>query len=1166
MAGQGSARVTLKEIDLSQVRDPQILPQGVPAAVVGTARKGPAFVPRTFANIQQFEEVFGSMSSRGRESNSNRIGPLALNEWLKSANAGTFLRVLGVGNGQAANAAGSVEDAGFIVGEELVQKPAGAGLGKVAQNPHAAISDRNLAKALGRTRFLGCFMKDVAGSSYLKDAGLPVDGHSSITIVATGLPEANDTIALDVINGNGDGDGLVGAQTFTVEDSNDNNDNTDSKLHLKTNGAVARSVFEFWDAAGTVISDNATLSAHISVNVVDTSADGDGTEATITITSSYTGVFGNENVITFSLAGDNTIVTVNDVTGDDLADAVNAVGGEGPAPVIRGVLMTPQGVVASLDVNSNIASLGNASSEDDTEIRDGAEGKSFGVANGDLVGYLVGEVDESQGFSIILNGFNPTEAAAEPAVISCSFDPDSSSYFAKVLNTDPDKIEELGHYLYAWWDIDKEVAVPSSLGLAHSGNAFAGTDYANMVGFLVEGQSGWNGADDDTLPNYENFSQRYQTAKTPWLVSQKFGDDDYKLFRLHSLDDGEIGGNQFRLLVSDLRYVNDARPGSFTLTLERLDTNPVDGDVIASWKNLSLDPDDRNYIARVIGDQHVYYNFDRDDEKQRLQVDGNFELRNNFVRVELSDDLLSGNVPVDALPSGFLGHAKLQTAVTGNFIEQADLAANRIFTAADGTAIEVLQDAQVPSVKFVRSISRTVIGSSLEASADLAWGVKFAKKEHADDDLKELSEIEFDSSIKSYAKFFPSIGTSSATKALIEDDGSDSSFARDRFSLENIEIASDPSSGIDWAGSVYRRSVSDAGVEANLVKISRDAKSVNVNFLKFRCMFQGGFDGVNIFDKEKQDLSGVASLREANDEKESKEYTGPTVVAYQKACDVLADKSAVELQVLALPGQRASAVTNYAMTACEERFDALYVMDIEEVDSSNELIESSDFKPSVANTITRFEGRVLDSSFGAAYFPDLAVRRTSDNAAIVVPPSVGVLGVISRNDRIKAPWFAPAGLNRGRVNSPGVKVQMNRDLLNDLYDADVNPIYEPAGRAGEVYVFGQKTLLQGESALDRINVRRLLIDIRRKVKAIGDTLLFEPNRESTLAKFTALVEPIMQDVQKRQGVARYKVQIDSSTTTQNDVENNTVRGKIYLQPLKSIEFISLDFVVTNTIE
>ena len=112
----------------------------------------------------------------------------------------------------------------------------------------------------------------------------------------------------------------------------------------------------------------------------------------------------------------------------------------------------------------------------------------------------------------------------------------------------------------------------------------------------------------------------------------------------------------------------------------------------------------------------------------------------------------------------------------------------------------------------------------------------------------------------------------------------------------------------------------------------------------------------------------------------------------------------------------------------------------------------------------------------------------------------------------------------------------------------------------------KKTLLQDSSALDRINVRRLLIDIRRKVKKVGEQLLFEPNRDSTLARFSALVEPIMANVQQRRGVERYKVQIDATTTTQNDVENNTIRGKIYLQPTKSVEFISLDFVVANNIQ
>ena len=267
-----------------------------------------------------------------------------------------------------------------------------------------------------------------------------------------------------------------------------------------------------------------------------------------------------------------------------------------------------------------------------------------------------------------------------------------------------------------------------------------------------------------------------------------------------------------------------------------------------------------------------------------------------------------------------------------------------------------------------------------------------------------------------------------------------------------------------------------------------------------------------------------------------------------------------------MPGQRASSITDYAMRMCEERFDSLYLMDIEEVDALGIVIESDLVKPHVRNTLTKFSGRLLDSSFGAAYFPNVFLPKPSDNALVSVPPTVALMGVISRNDALSAPWFAPAGLTRGRVvDALGVEVSMNRDLLDELYDVDINPIYEPAGRPGEVYVFGQKTLLQGESALDRINVRRLLIDLRRKVRSVGEKLLFEPNRESTLQSFARLVEPIMLDAQKRQGVARYKIQIDSSTTTQNDIENNTIRGKIYLQPLKSIEFISLDFVVTNTL-
>ena len=142
------------------------------------------------------------------------------------------------------------------------------------------------------------------------------------------------------------------------------------------------------------------------------------------------------------------------------------------------------------------------------------------------------------------------------------------------------------------------------------------------------------------------------------------------------------------------------------------------------------------------------------------------------------------------------------------------------------------------------------------------------------------------------------------------------------------------------------------------------------------------------------------------------------------------------------------------------------------------------------------------------------------------------------------------------------KVALDHTSADLLYPADINPIRQLEGNGG-VFIWGQKTLQQAQSALDRINVRRLLIDIRRQVRAIARLFLFEPNREATLAGFSASVQPLLQKIQQQQGLDKFKVIIDTTTTTQADVENNTIRGKIFLQPTRSIEFISLDFVVSN---
>jgi phage tail sheath protein FI len=141
-------------------------------------------------------------------------------------------------------------------------------------------------------------------------------------------------------------------------------------------------------------------------------------------------------------------------------------------------------------------------------------------------------------------------------------------------------------------------------------------------------------------------------------------------------------------------------------------------------------------------------------------------------------------------------------------------------------------------------------------------------------------------------------------------------------------------------------------------------------------------------------------------------------------------------------------------------------------------------------------------------------------------------------------------------------VKLNRNNLDTLYSANINPITTVPASISPI-VFGQKTLLARASALDRVNVRRLLIEIRRRVRQVSNSILFEPNREETLARFSGLVNPILEQIQSQQGIDRFKVRIDTSTTTQADVENNTIRGKIFVQPTRSIEFVSLDFVVTN---
>jgi phage tail sheath protein FI len=292
---------------------------------------------------------------------------------------------------------------------------------------------------------------------------------------------------------------------------------------------------------------------------------------------------------------------------------------------------------------------------------------------------------------------------------------------------------------------------------------------------------------------------------------------------------------------------------------------------------------------------------------------------------------------------------------------------------------------------------------------------------------------------------------------------------------------------------------------------------------------------------------------------------GPSVKAYVKALEVMKNVVNTDIQLLAIPGIRHEVVTDLASDAVRERFDALYIMDVRQYDNSVAEVTSSLQTPSVTYTAQEFRSRALDNSFAAAYFPDVVMTDPTTGTNLVVPPSVAVLGALALNDKVGHPWFAPAGTTRGAL--PTVQyanVKLSKPNMDTLYDVAINPLVALQPNSG-VVVWGQKTLQAAASALDRVNVRRLLIEIRRQVRDIAQTILFEPNRAATLARFSAAVTPRLQRIQAQAGLERFKVIIDSSTTTQADVENNTVRGKIFVQPTRSIEFVGLDFVVTNSI-
>jgi hypothetical protein len=837
-----------------------------------------------------------------------------------------------------------------------------------------------------------------------------------------------------------------------------------------------------------------------------------------------------------------------------LTDAGLSAAGQ---PILRAVLMAASGVVLALSsatANSSQPSTGSSSA-----IVRGTPSGSVNVAN------------SLQEFVMLLNGWNGADTAYSN-VITASFDITAPNYFGKVFNKDPLKVENAGYVLYTYYDIHPSLAVVTgALALTPSASAITSDPVVpftlEKAAFLVTNEQTWNSGTLYT-PNFENFEDRFQAAKTPWITSQKFGGNPQNLFQIVALSDGEVPNTEFKISFENIQPSNSdvTNFGTFDLLVRDLNDNDNNKIVLEQWRGLSLDVDSPKFIGNVIGDTRTFFNFDATVGKQKLTTVGNYPVKSRFIRLNLSDNLLNGETPETALPMGCRGFPHLMTSGSEPLATLVDAT-----TWTVGTTNRLVQ----PPVPFRLNLTK---GTSPNLSTDKAlyWGVQFERQESA---TSPNNSYVPNDTIKSFTKYFANYHTDWLNPITSSNEGAADTtengivdadrFNFNAFSLENIRVVYNSTSGIadvnsldSWA---YVRSGSISTNSTALTRALRvsDLLDPSVRAVaKFSVFLQGGFNGTRMFNAETSQMTNNAIVEEMNNSDRGFS-SGPTVSAYIKALSVMEDTSEVDVQLLAIPGIRHRYVTDTAIRSTENRFDALYLFDIEERDTNNNLVTSDTQTISIDYTATDFSNRGLNSSFAAAYFPDLMLQTQYLRSFARTPPTVSVLGAFSLNDAIGYPWNAPAGFARGALASTTEPVvRLSKDNMGDLYSVRINPIVSFPGSTGPV-VWGQKTVLARQSSLDRVNVRRLLISLRREVRSVANRILFENNREATLTRFSQQVNPIFKKVQDKRGIDNYKIVIDTSTTTQADIENKTIRGKIFLIPTKTIEFLSIDFVLTN---
>jgi hypothetical protein len=320
---------------------------------------------------------------------------------------------------------------------------------------------------------------------------------------------------------------------------------------------------------------------------------------------------------------------------------------------------------------------------------------------------------------------------------------------------------------------------------------------------------------------------------------------------------------------------------------------------------------------------------------------------------------------------------------------------------------------------------------------------------------------------------------------------------------------------------------------------------------QFTVGFQGGFDGVSPTVSIDKGVD-ISSGNSQGFDLASSTTSGS--VAYVKAINAVSNPDDFDINLVSVPGvirRHHSYVFDKVVDMCESREDCFFIGDVVGCDTNDTIDEA------IA------QGASVDSNYVGTYYPWVKTIDSRTNKLTSVPPSVLMPGIYAANDAIAAEWFAPAGLNRGGiVGAVSVLNRLTHSERDTLYEGKINPIAQFPGEG--IVAFGQKTLQDRASALDRINVRRLLIKVKKYIASTSRYLVFEQNTATTRARFLNTVNPYLEGIQQRQGLFAFRVVMDETNNTPDVIDRNILAGQIFLQPTRTAEFIVLDFNILPT--